>query len=106
MPLIQRRDLDALATPKGGLALHILSSRDSSWKSSTRRGLTSVRLVSLFHLGSPESQRHNSKGLLPREALTEPGLPRAGSIFLLRVAAAEAAPGPACAHGKGSLGER
>lgn len=51
MPLIQQRDLDALATPKRGLALHILSIRDSRWKSSTRRGLTSTSLLSLFLLG-------------------------------------------------------
>lgn len=67
MPLIQQRDLDALATPRRGLALQILNIQDSRWKSNTRRALTSTALVSQFHLRSSESPQHNRKGQQPQQ---------------------------------------
>lgn len=67
MPLIQLRDLDALATPRRGLALQILNIQDSRWKSNTRRALTSTALVSQFHLRSSESPQHNRKGQQPQQ---------------------------------------
>lgn len=76
MPLIQQRDGDALAAPKRGLAPHILSIRESRWKSSTGRGLTSA---SLFSVPFRRAQSYTSTAAKPVshpwEALTEPGLP-------------------------------